>query len=561
MAPIQGVLALLVLASLLLSAVVLARLHAGRRWGDVLRERFVLGVPWGTVLVLAGVLAVYLFVQDGWNDFQNPVSLPFRAWSYYYPLGILTSSFTHADDGHLLNNLFSAALLAPLAEYAWGHYPTGRDGHETTSWWTTPWIRAVVVFPLGIVVVGVMTAAFGLGPVIGFSGVVFAMAGFAIVRYPISTIVAVLGGQTALWTIYRAIWSPVFEYTARSSPPSAPSWATTAIQGHAIGFLVGFCCCLILCRNRSYRPDPLRLWLAVVLFGFAQGLWAIYWFGGQNTYLLFRGPGVLVVLVLALVVTLAVADDAPPIGGDLAIRVDWPANETVERVRASVPPRHTVAVAAVVLVLVAITVPAIPVNLFVADDASAGDGSVAVEDYTVYYAENVENELVSFVDVSLFGQDTQLEASGVIVTSEQRSIWSEAVSAQQLAHTGYETIHVGGPGWREAVSVSREGWTPVENDTVYRVELWTDGEDPRLAYESASSRADVRIDGRNVTLLPAGGGFSFAVESNGSVQTVPIPEDGESATVDDLTFERDGDVVYAKTNDTELVVATRETYD
>jgi len=72
----------------------------------------------------------------------------------------------------------------------------------------------------------------------------------------------------------------------------------------------------------------------------------------------------------------------------------------------------------------------------------------------------------------------------VIVASDRREIWLEAVSAQRLAFTSEETVYVGGPGWREAVHVERTGWEPVGNDAVYQVWLWEDGTDRQLAHES-----------------------------------------------------------------------------
>ncbi len=56
---------------------------------------------------------MYLFVQDGVTDLYDPVTIPYRAWSYFYPLGIVTSSFSHASFGHLLGNLIAAAVVAP----------------------------------------------------------------------------------------------------------------------------------------------------------------------------------------------------------------------------------------------------------------------------------------------------------------------------------------------------------------------------------------------------------------------------------------------------------------
>jgi len=148
-----------------------------------LRRRFVLGVPWGTVVTVLGVLAVYLFVQGGYTHWYRPVVIPFRAWSYLAPLGMLTAGFAHAGPGHLLGNLFGTVALAPIVEYAFGHFPRERGASSFGSLQTNPYVRALLVFPATVAIVGVTLTLFTLGPVIGFSGVVFAFAGFALVRY------------------------------------------------------------------------------------------------------------------------------------------------------------------------------------------------------------------------------------------------------------------------------------------------------------------------------------------------------------------------------------------
>lgn len=214
---------LFVVAAVLASVAVVRRLHGpARRWGDVARSRLVMGVPWGSLLVIALVYCVYLFVQDGITAFGNPVTLPYRAYSYFYPLGMLTASFSHAGPGHLIGNLAGAAVVAPIAEYAWGHYPDERGETAFASWRTDPWIRALVIFPLIVVAITIGSSLFALGPVIGFSGVVFAFAAFALVHYPIVTLVGVLGVQGALLTLYRALQTPIGVYVSQSRPRRRP---------------------------------------------------------------------------------------------------------------------------------------------------------------------------------------------------------------------------------------------------------------------------------------------------------------------------------------------------
>ncbi len=598
------VLPILTVATMLVSVVVIRRLHQpDRQWGAVARSRLVLGIPWGSVLVIGFVCGVYLFVQDGITAFDDPVTIPYRAYSYFYPLGMLTASLSHAGPSHLIGNLSGAIVVAPIAEYAWGHYPNGRDEHTTDSWYTNPWVRALVIFPLAVVGITILTSLFALGPVIGFSGVVFAFAAFALVHYPIVTIVGVLGVQGVLLTLYRALQNPIGVYVAESSPPSAPSWAGIAIQGHALGFFIGLVLGIALLRKRGLRPDPFRLWLAILLYGFAQGLWQLYWFGSENTYILFQGPGVLIVTALALVVTLAIAAPQSLIVPQRLERIltrghrrrpDSPLDRSLEIARATgdratatpprleriselatgarsrgstwlrnVDPRRTASVI-VLLVLAILAGMAIPLNLFVLDDATASsDAAVEIEDYTIQYAESAENELTAPIRVGPLEDAVSIESSGVIVASEQRQLWLEAVPAQRLSFTGNESVVVGGPGWRETVHVERTGWEPVGNDTVYQVELWADGDEPQLAHESNSSRADVHIDNRTVTLTAENGAFGLEVESleTETIETTAIPEDGASATAGGLTFDRDDETIYASSNGTRIAVASKETYN
>ena len=92
------------------------------RWRAVLTDRFVYGVPWGSILSLLLVVLVYLFVQSGIESWSDPVVTPFRSWSYSYVLGLLTAGFTHAGPDHLARNLLAAAVPSQLVEYALGHY-------------------------------------------------------------------------------------------------------------------------------------------------------------------------------------------------------------------------------------------------------------------------------------------------------------------------------------------------------------------------------------------------------------------------------------------------------
>ncbi|WP_114576651.1 rhomboid family intramembrane serine protease [Saliphagus sp. LR7] len=592
MVSIGGTLALLVVVALVASVAVVGRLDRERaaRVGDAVRARLVMGVPWGTLVVMGFVLAVYLFVQDGITDWHDPVVLPYRAWSYFYPLGMLTGSFSHADAGHLTGNLVGTLAAAPIAEYAWGHYPRKRGSEAFSTWKTNPWLRALVVFPGVVIAVGLATSLFAVGPVIGFSGVVYAFAGFAVVRYPLATLLSTTVLQSALFTIYRGVWTPVLEVTAQPSPPSAPSWATVAIQGHAVGLLIGFLLGLWLFRRRGELPSPGRLWIGLLLFGFARSFWAIYWFRGGETYVLYRGLGVVVVAWLAIVLAVAaVGPERPLLGrwspGDSAGQVAASSADggrdrsrsASERLReaiagrgpdgslrgtiASASPRGAALVVVLVL-LGAMAGPAIPVNAFVVsgDTGDAGEeGTLAVEDYSITYAEGVENRLVGAVDIGPLESATTVETGGVIVSSSERQIWTDAVPAGELAFAGRSTVVVGGPGWRESVTATRAGWTATGGETAYQVWLAPAGGEPQHAFASGPARAALTLAGHDVSIVPEGGEFRVAIEGEVNA-TAELPEPGESVTLGPVTFEREGSGLYGAVEGTRVQVASAETY-
>ncbi len=594
MVSIGGMLAVLIAVALVASVAVVGRLDHGRaaQVGDAVRARLVMGVPWGTLVVMGLVLAVYLFVQDGITDWHDPVVLPYRAWSYFYPLGMLTGSFSHADAGHLTGNLVGTLAAAPIAEYAWGHYPRKRGSESFSTWYTNPWLRALVVFPGVVIAVGLATSLLAVGPVIGFSGVVYAFAGFAVVRYPIATLLSTTVLQSALFTIYRGVWTPVLEVTAQPSPPSAPSWATVAIQGHAVGLLIGFLLAVWLFRRRGELPSPGRLWIALLLFGFARSFWAIYWFRGGETYVLYRGLGVVVVAWLALVLAVAAVGPERPLLGERSLadsrrriaELALPADGGRARLRASSERlrgliagegsggsiRDTLAsaspqgaaLAVAVVLLAAMVGPAIPVNAFVvADDApDAGEeGTLAIEDYSITYAEGVENRLVGAVDIEPLERATTIETGGVIVESSERQIWTDAVPAGELAFAGRSTVVVGGPGWRESVTATRAGWTATGGETAYQVWLTPAGGEAQHAYASGPARAALSLAGHDVSIVPADGEFHIAIEGEVNA-TAEIPDPGESVTLGPITFEREGSGIYGAVEGTRVQIASAETY-
>ena len=542
---------LALLLSILVALVVVVALDRPRgRWGRTLRSRFVLGVPWGTLVSVALVLAVYLFVQGGWANWYRPVTIPFRAWSYVYPLGMAAAAFSHSGAGHLIGNLVGTLVLAPVAEYAWGHYPRTRGVQTFTTPLRNPYVRAVVVFPAAVVGVGLFTALFAIGPVIGFSGVVFAFAGFALVRYPIATVVAVTAGN-ALRTLYGALRQPTLSASAGPSY-SSPWWADIAIQGHAIGLLGGFLLGVWLARARGDdRPSATRVAVGVALFGVAQSLWAVYWYRGGETYVLYRAAGVALVVSLATLVAATVATSDRP----LLSTPDEPAS-----VRAV--PRWQVGATILLLCTAALAGPAVPVNLTTtaSGDLPGGSDPIEVRGYEVTYAEDVPNGMVSVVDVEAFGETTQVNTSGVIVRNRERGIWMTAVSEGRLDFAGTTTVRLGGVGWRETVRVERRGWNAIGGGTVYKINL-VYGERNVTAYTSPSVQADLVISGRNVSVEAAPEGFLINVSVGNRSDTAPIPAVNGTASAGGLDFINDGGQLYAASGATRVRVARQETYE
>ncbi|MFW6318150.1 MAG: rhomboid family intramembrane serine protease, partial [Halorubrum sp.] len=259
-------------------------------WTRAPRSRLLLGVPWGTLVVIAGVIAVYLFVQSGIDDPNRPVVIPFRSWSYFYPEGLIWSSFAHSGRGHITGNLLSALVAGGLAEYAYGHFPSGREVDDAEGLTVrlrrlprrlrespnrlrtlpaqvravpsqivavqapaaNPYVRALLIVPGAAVAFGLLSALFALGPVIGFSVVVFGYWGFALVSRPVAAVVAV-AGTTLVGVVYDAARVPV-AFAEASPSYGVPGWANVAIQGHALGLIGGALVAVVLLRRRARGP-------------------------------------------------------------------------------------------------------------------------------------------------------------------------------------------------------------------------------------------------------------------------------------------------------------------
>ncbi|GGL22700.1 hypothetical protein GCM10009037_02640 [Halarchaeum grantii] len=513
-------------------------------WGRRLRARFLLGVPWGTLLCVLGVAGFYWLVQGGWAHPYDPLSLPFTSWSYLYPLGVLTAPFAHSGLGHVTGNLLGTLVYAPLAEYAWSHYPRRRGDTTFSSLRTNPYAR-VLAFPLAVAAVAVATSVLAWGPIIGFSGVVFAFGAFALTRYPVATVAATAASGFAS-TVYYALRDPI---VVASAGPSygGPWWAGVAVQGHATGVFLGVLCGALLVAARDERPGAFRLWGATIVYAASVPLYAIWWYRGPATYVLYRGLGVLFVVALGLLVAAGVRARARP----LSARVDLGVT------------RRQVGALCLLFPLLVTAVVAVPVNLTtVADGPPANaDDAVHVRDYTVTYAEDVPNERVGAIDIELLNESTGVNASGVIVSNADRHLWTQAISTGSLAFSGYDTVRVGGVGWSERIGVRRTGWTPVGAPTVYRVAMTNATGAWHPVYASGNATAALTLDGRNVTVGATHENFSLVVtRANATLDRAAIPTANATTRAGGLTFARDGTRVVASDGATRVTVATRETY-
>jgi membrane associated rhomboid family serine protease len=511
-------------------------------WGRRLRSRLLLGVPWGTLVAAALVLAVYLVMQRGlWHPY-DPLVVPFSSWSYLYPLGVVTAPFAHAGVGHLTGNLVGTLVLAPLAEYAWSHFSTERGSSSFASWRTNPLVRAFVLFPLGVVAVGLASSLFSWGPVVGFSSVVFAFAGFALVRYPLATVVAVVA-RGLVGTVYYALQDPVV--VSGASPSYGPPWwFGIAVQGHLLGLLLGVVAGVAVLARREERPSALRLWTGTVLLASSLTLWAVWWYRGPETYVLYRALGVVLVVALGVLVAVGGRASDRPLLGDAGLT------------------RRQTALMLVGVPLLTMAMVAVPLNLSTVDDPTLPGDTVEVRGYTVGYAENVPNQKIPAYDVDVFGETTRVNTSGVIVVNTDRHVWTREISTGALAFDGERSVRVGGLGWSERVVAHREGWSAVGGPTAYQVWLRAGDGDWVHAYASDPTTAAPTIRGRNVSVVPEDGTFYLAVtRGNETLSRAVVPRENETLFVGGLRFVREGNQVVAVANDTRVPVAQRETYN
>ena len=492
---------------------------------DPLRERFVLGVPWGTATVLVGLAVVYYLVQGGASD-GGPVVQGFRSWSLWYPQGTLLSSFAHASQSHLTGNAFGALAFAPIVEFVWRHYPgeSARIRHP---------VARIGAFVLGVVAVGIAGALFVPGAIIGFSGVVFALAGFALVARPLAAVLAILGVRVVR-LLYRAFTDPVVTAEARPRFVS-PSWADTALQGHLFGVLVGILLAVALLRLRDRRPDLRHVFFAALVFAVVRSLYAIYWFLGADEFVLFQAAGAAGVLVFATLVALATRPR------------DW---------RFGVgPPPATVAVGLLGLTVAALAVSGLAFSLALVSPGDEVQEGVEVRDYTVAYVDGAQDQYVSAIEMPGLGSPLSATQSGVVVASDRRNAWGLDVSAGELAFDGGATVTVGDAVWRETVYVDRTEWSVLDGNSTFRVEAYHDDR-WHLLHTDSPAVSNSRIDGVNLSIAATTEGYDLRLERNGStVFSGPVPEENESVLVEDLAFAREGDSLFARYGNTDIRLA------
>ena len=528
-------LSVLALAALY-AAYVVVRAGGLRPVTDRLRRRFVLGVPWGTVIVVLGLAAVYFLLQGG-GQAGGPVVVAFRSWSFSYPLGLILAPFSHGNLGHLTGNVLSTVAFAPVAEYAWSHYATRRGSHSFGSWRTNPFVR-IAVFVAGVLLTGLITSVFIPGALIGFSGVVFAFGGFALVTRPVLAVFAILG-QRVIRLAYNSLVNPVVFAEGREQFIT-PWWADIAVQGHAMGLLVGILTGLLVVRWRNEWPGTRRVWFATLVFTVTNSLYALYWYLTGTSYVLFQAIGFGALLVLATVVAVALT------------RSD---RQLVPRIDLS---RREAAAGLLLCVVLGLAVVAVPYNAISVTAGPEADTGIQVRDYTVTYVEDVPNRYISAVEIPVVQNSLSVNTSGVIVTSSERDAWEAVVPAGRLAVRGYAIVPVGGVGWRETVIVNRSTWSTIDGPSTYKVFIREEGETPKQVFTADPANVSAVIDNRSIQIRPADPGFDLAVSRNGTLlATAQIPAPGSNATVAGLTFNRTDGSLRVVSNGTRVRIARR----
>lgn len=531
---IVSVLSLVVV--LLLAAGLLIRIGE-RSLYTRLTDRFVLGVPWGTVTIITGLIGVYWVVQGGGTE-SGPVVQGFRSWSLWYPTGTILSTFSHASQSHLTGNVFGVLAFAPIVEYVWGHYPPSDERESNRipviDWWPRHPVARIGVFVGGIIGVGIASAVFVPGAVIGFSGVVFALAGFALVVRPITTVLAIVGIQIVR-LLFDALQTPVITATTRTQVVS-PSWVDTALQGHLFGLLIGAVLAVGFLQVRRRRPELLAVFFAALVFTVSRSLWGVYWYLGAEEFILYLAIGTSGLVSLALVIAFA-----SQLRG-----FDWDLS--------SIRNGPVIAIGILITCIVLLGMSGLAYSLVSVTTDGTPDEGLQVEDYQIRYVDDAPDEYVNALTIPGFGSPLSANVSGVVVTSEQRNAWGLAVSSSQLALDGRAQVHVGGVTWRETVHIERESWTFIDGNDTYHV---TAGLETRTRlYQSSPATSEMRINGSQIEIHPTTTDFELVVRDNQTMNRTALPDPGERVVLMDITFERYDDSIFARHKNTEIRIAT-----
>jgi len=518
----------------------------GTRKGDplqFLRQRLLFCLPLGTLLSGTLVWAFFMFVQGGWGS-GAILTLPFTSWSLQYPLGMATAPIAHQNLGHLVGNLTSFLIFGSIAEYTFSHYPSGRGTTAFGSLRTNPYVRALLIVPLAVFGVALLTSLFAWGPIIGFSGVTYAAVGYVLVQYPVGAVVALAVtdfARTLVWTFRN----PVLTRSAGSSY-GGPWWADIAVQTHLLGLLLGVALGLAIRSARPWlrRDRPGRVFGASILVGGSLTLWALWWYVGPSSYQLFRGPGVILVVVVAALITVADGLRKSPVK-DLSAR--------------------QLSIGLIVFPVLLMGVIAIPVNATMSPNTVGTEGpTVTVEGYEIGYGESVADPRFEPINVSYLPTPDPPRASGVIVANGDRHLWTTAVSTGRLKDAGSRTVTVGGLGWREQVSIDRTGWRAAGGGSAFVVTATPPNGSQTALFESEGATANTVIDGHRLAIMPSNGDFAIkATAANNTSSpslpaTVQVPMPGETVTLGELTVKNEATVIWIEREDTRVPVFERE---
>ncbi|MFW6383891.1 MAG: rhomboid family intramembrane serine protease [Halodesulfurarchaeum sp.] len=507
-----------------------------RKLIQAVRERLLFGLPLGTLLSAGVVAGFFCFVQ-GWWGHDATLTLPFTSWSLRYPLGMALAPIAHQSLGHLVGNLAGFLVFGTIAEYVVGHFPHARGSTAFDRPRTNPYFRALVLVPAVVFGVALLTSVFAWGPIIGFSGVVYATVGFVLVRYPLLAVVGLAGREfvmTALWAFRR----PILTGSAGSSY-GTPWWADVAVQTHLLGLLIGAGLSVwVLSHRREEGASAGRLFVGTLLVGGSLTLWALWWYTGPESYRLYRGPGIVLIVAVALLVTVAARIETAPLR-DLRAR--------------------QFAVGLLVVPVLVMGGVAMPINLTTgqADVATPGP-TVAVEGYEIGYGESVPDTRFEPINVTGLPSPDPPTASGVIVANEARHLWTAGVGAGELENSGQRTLTVGGLTWREQVTVRRVGWQAVGGDSAFVVRAaGPDGRiTPLYASDTATSRAV--IEDHRISVRPENGSFLLEATpvENASIEglpaTTPVPAAGNETGLGTLTVERAEGTIWIRGNGTRV---------